>query len=237
MRTPALERGEVHLWHLELGDAPSPDPHDGLDASEAARALRFHFERDRARYVRAHRALRRIVAGYLGTEPLAVRIGVEPGGKPFLEDGDGLAFNLTHSGARGLLAVTRGGPIGVDLEMLGVRLDVANLARSVFTASEIVDLLNGAPAGRERAFLTGWTRKEAYLKALGVGLAAEPSKVHVGLDEARGAIGTEGTGRSAIDVATVLRDRECIASLALAGGWENLRHWRLQEAPAHGSAM
>lgn len=234
---PPLTLGQVHLWHLELGDAPSPDPHAGLDPGETARAMRFHFERDRARYVRAHRALRRILAGYLAREPLAVRIGVEPAGKPFLEEGDGLEFNLTHSGERGLLAVARRGPLGVDLEILAGRGDVVAIARTVFTAPEIDALQACAPAERTRAFLTGWTRKEAYLKALGVGLAAEPSSVHVGVHETRAAIaGASAASHPAIEVATVLRDAECIASLARAGGWESLAHWRLEE-PGSGRAM
>jgi 4'-phosphopantetheinyl transferase len=174
-RILALEGTAVHLravagvdlWWIDL-DSPVPAAATLLSDAEQARASRFAFERDRARFVVGRAALRAILSAHVGmpAEALAFRLG--PHGKPSLPGGPPFSFSNSHG--RGLCAVGGDRELGVDLERLRDVADAAGIARSVFTAEEreAWRMAGGDGAG---AFLRVWTRKEAVLKALGVGLA------------------------------------------------------------------
>ena len=222
----SLPRGEIHLWHLDLGGALPDGVRERLDEAEWGRALRFRFERDRARYVHAHCAMRQVLGGYIGVPGEKVRFEIDPRGKPALAAEFDLGFNLSHSGTFGLLAVGRGAEVGVDIEEIAPRNDLPRLARSVFSAEE-VRALEQVAGDKTLAFLIGWTRKEAYLKALGIGLALEPATVHVDICEEVRRIPVPGaTPGRCVDVATVLRDEQCVAALAVSGGWSRVMHHR-----------
>lgn len=153
-----------------------------LDADERARAARFVFTRDRLRHVAAHALLRRVLARHLGhpadasAETLAARVRyvVAADGKPSLADAaaDGLRFNLSHSGPWVLIAAAAGTDIGVDVEAHAPLPDLAALARTHFAEAENAALARLPGPERSAAFYRIWTRKEAWVKALGTGLAA-----------------------------------------------------------------
>jgi 4'-phosphopantetheinyl transferase len=141
-----------------------------LSPDEVTRANRFHFARDRDAFVSARATLRRILAAYLGVRPLDVRFAYAVSGKPSLASPvRGIEFNLSHSGDLLLLALSRGVPLGVDVEH---RRPTAweDLAPVVFTDSEMRDLWSLPQPQQYDGFLNGWTRKEAYVKARGDGL-------------------------------------------------------------------
>lgn len=156
---------EIYLWRTAL--AAVPDRPETLSSDERERADRFHFERDRIAF-RAGRAwLRAVLAGYLGVPPAAIRFGYGPHGKPHLADRPDLRFNLAHSGGWAALAVATGREVGIDVE--AIRPIAERVERVVFTPAEIA-ALNRLPAEERRlGFYNAWTRKEAYLKALGSG--------------------------------------------------------------------
>jgi 4'-phosphopantetheinyl transferase len=144
-----------------------------LAPDERERAERFHFERLRWRFVVGRGVLRIILAGYLGTAPAGVRIAYGLRGKPRLADGhgDALRFNLAHSGGLALYAVTRGRELGVDLEEVRPLEDAEAIAARYFSAGEAAALGALPHADRLAGFFRCWTRKEAYVKARGEGLA------------------------------------------------------------------
>ncbi len=95
-------------------------------------------------------------------------------GKPLLADetgASGLRFNLTHSHGLALLAVTRGREIGVDVERIRDNLEGEKLAERFFSPREVAALRSLPPELRREAFFHCWTRKEAYIKAVGKGLS------------------------------------------------------------------
>lgn len=170
-----LARDEVHSWCVPL-DAP-PDASAGLYATlsgdERARTARLRFEWDRRRFLVAHGALRKLLGGYLGTDPRRLRFVYNAFGKPALgpEFGSRIGFNLSHSAGIALIAIAAQADIGVDVEHMRARLDYAAVARRFFSAAE-VDQLSGLPRHQQpEAFFRSWTQKEAYLKACGEGLA------------------------------------------------------------------
>jgi 4'-phosphopantetheinyl transferase len=168
--------------YLDLDDRASHDVEPLLCDEERARAAQFRFAPDRRRFVAAHAALRRALAEQIGQRPEALRFTRSAFGKPSLADGPRLHFSLSHSQALGLVAIGRRGPLGVDVEVLRPVPDALELAGRHFTPAEQAALAALPAAEREHAFLVCWTRKEACLKAIGLGLIVPPDRFEVGID-------------------------------------------------------
>jgi len=198
------------LWRVSLATAVDDTGLVLLDANERARAGRFHFERDRGRYVAAHVALRLLLARRTGRDAASLVIEAGPHGKPTLAGAPGCAFSLSHSDELALVAFADDGEIGVDLERVRLLPDLEGLERQCLTLAER-QLLDGlAPADRSRAFLRLWTRKEACLKALGTGLHIEPATFAV--DAAGGA--------QQVCVSTISGPRDLqVIDVEVAPGW------------------
>lgn len=169
--------GEVEVWTVPL-DPPADEVRRSfalLSPDETERALRFHFERHRRRYAVGRGALRTLLGRYLGVDPRAIGFDYGAKGKPFLAAGaDGerprLHFNLSNSDELALVAFATGAELGADLERLRPMPDGIDIAERFFSAGER-QVLAAQPAGeRDLAFFRCWTRKEAYLKAVGDGI-------------------------------------------------------------------
>ena len=167
---PALAAGEVHVYATEQDAPPDPALLELLSPDERERAGRFLAERDRRRYAVARASLRRLLGGYLDQPPAALRFSYGPRGKPSLP-GAGPRFNVTHSGGLALLAFTSAHELGVDVEPLRTIEDAEAIARRFFSPGEAAELRGLAEPERSLAFLRGWTRKEAFIKATGDGLS------------------------------------------------------------------
>lgn len=170
---------DVRLWRVHLDAYAQAVALDGLSPEEEARAARLKHGQDGRRWRAARHALRRIVAEIVNAPPESLVIEPDDLGKPRLHGG-GLQFNLSHSAGEALIGVSRDRAIGVDIEVVHEVLDAEALARSHFTNAERAEWSRAAAAARDRTFLTCWTRKEACVKALGVGLSARPEAVEVG---------------------------------------------------------
>jgi 4'-phosphopantetheinyl transferase len=166
----SIATDEVHLWAWTL-DPASPDPSAHvalLDSQELQRMYKFYFDRDRARYAANHANLRRILGAYLNKLPEQVKLQADSLGKPELAFEDPLAFNLSHSRTIAVLAVANGQPVGVDVEY--VRPIEPEVAARHFSAVELAALNQLQGDAWVTGFYRCWTRKEAILKAEGVGL-------------------------------------------------------------------
>jgi 4'-phosphopantetheinyl transferase len=181
------EAHPVDVWAIGL-DQPEAAL-DGLAAllsdDERRRADRFVFPRDRRRFTVGRAALRTILAGYLGQSPGSIAFSYGPRGKPALARPAGLDFNLAHSHELGLCAVTSGQPVGVDVEWLRPLSDLLRVAETAFSRREVAALLALPERDRPVGFFRCWTRKEAYVKARGDGLALplDSFDVSIGADQ------------------------------------------------------
>ncbi|MET0540854.1 MAG: 4'-phosphopantetheinyl transferase superfamily protein [Variovorax sp.] len=177
---PALD---CALWRVDLDTPPAGDAVRGLSPQENERARRFVFARDRSRYLAAHVALRQTLAGPARRNASQLRFAEGRFGKPRLEATTDLHFNLSHSQGVGLIALGEQGEIGVDVECVRPMDDALALAESYFDAAEREALAATAPGPeRDLAFFRCWTRKEACLKAVGVGLGLDTRSFHVGIE-------------------------------------------------------
>jgi len=182
---PSLRAGECQVWwaspaagHRELLSL--------LDANERGRWSRFRRDEDRARYLVAHALARLVLAGHLGAPAAELgfsaacrHCGGTDHGKRRLRAAGGIEFSLSHSGGRVVLAVARDAALGVDVERLNARRDVAALIPAVLSAAEQHALAALPAAENALAVLRCWTRKEALLKATGDGLAVAPATITV----------------------------------------------------------
>jgi 4'-phosphopantetheinyl transferase len=174
--------GLVRLWRVDLGQAPGEAAVATLSAAERARAARFVFERDRRRYLAAHAALRRLLAETTGIAASDLVSHEGPFGKPYLPGPAAPSFNLSHSGDMALIGIGPPGvEIGVDVEVPRAMSDALELAERHFAPAEIDALRSTPPDQRDHAFLRGWTRKEACLKAIGSGLSIAPHTFDAGI--------------------------------------------------------
>jgi len=183
-----LAAGEVHVWAWTFDRDGSPADADLriLDDFERKRTARFHFPADQVRYSVCHANLRRILASYLGAPPESLIFREGSGGKPELAvDGGSLQFNLSHSKSVAAAAVSIDIEVGVDVE--DIRPIEADVAKRYFSPAENASL--AALAGSEwlAGFYRCWTRKEAILKAEGVGLRTPLDSFDVSLLEGEAA--------------------------------------------------
>jgi 4'-phosphopantetheinyl transferase len=149
----------VDVWLVPLeSESETAFSQRVLSEDEEARAARFHFDHDRVRWIRAHSALRLILAEFLGAAPLELRFVMGPQGKPALVEGGGVEFNLSHSGDWAAIAVARNVPVGVDIERMRENVDMAALLRRLGETA--------IPDTRDELY-RAWTRREATSKAAG----------------------------------------------------------------------
>lgn len=202
---------------LDVSEPRLRELRGSLQPDEQSRAERFVFEVHRRRFVAARGLLREALAAELGIEPKAVRFEYGPRGKPSLVRGldPELRFNVSHSQDRAVFALARGLELGVDIEAVREDIEHAAIASRFFSPMERAALLALPEPARAAAFFTIWTRKEAYVKLLGGGLAIPLDSFEVNLEQPARLLraGREGT--------TELRSLEAppgfVAALALAG--------------------
>ncbi|MBV8453661.1 MAG: 4'-phosphopantetheinyl transferase superfamily protein [Deltaproteobacteria bacterium] len=170
-----LDPGEVDLWLASLDCPPAPlrAMTTALSADETER--KFHFEADRARFIKARAILRDLLSRYLDCTAGEIAFAYEPSGKPRLggikSSTTDLRFNLSHSADAALYAIARGRELGVDIESIRPEMLWGRLANCFFCPSEVVKLHEWPAPQRMFGFFTCWSRKEAYIKARGGGLS------------------------------------------------------------------
>lgn len=163
----------IDVWRLDL--TILDEDWDLLSPDESERATRIVVgeKRDQKAAGRAH--LRRILSRYLDADPKSLRFEYGEHGKPGLAEHLDPRFNLSHSEKVGLVGVTRDVRIGVDVEQARGGRAFSDLAHRFFSVEESVALDELTESERPAAFYRAWTRKEAYLKALGTGLSFPPN--------------------------------------------------------------
>lgn len=222
-----LSAGQVHVWRFSLlADTPTQACYsERLSAEELQRAPRFRFERDRRRFVVRRAILRQLLAGYLNCEARTIQFTTGLFGKPAIEgavESGGVHFSCSHSEDVGLVAVARGRELGLDLEMHRPPDSSLEAVAGFFSPSEREELRRVPSEQWTQVFFDCWTCKEAFVKALGLGLSLPLDRFTVSL--APGAtprlISLDGDFRVAERWAMLSLDvgSECSAALVAEGG-------------------
>ena len=234
--TLALSRDRVHVWMVRLNPTP---PRlqvfwQTLAPDERARAERFHFERDRRRFIAARGQLRMILGRYALVDPTALAFSYGPRGKPFLSHPQrtpAISFNLSHSGELALAAVTHDRSVGVDIEEMRALNDAEGIAERFFSPREYSVFRAIPEQERLEGFYRCWTCKEAYVKATGDGLARPTESFDVAFSRGAAArlLSVEGEADEAArwSMAALEPARGYIGAIAVEGHNWSLACWRL----------
>ncbi len=166
---------EIHVWHaaLDRDERDLARLQATLSADEKARADRFRFAKDKNHYTVARGLLRELLGNYLQEAPAGLEFSYGPHGKPSLAGknaSSGISFNLSHSFGLAVYAFARERDLGIDVERVQAESAGDDIARRFFSPREVSDLHALPAEARTEAFFLCWTRKEAYIKALGTGL-------------------------------------------------------------------
>ena len=167
-----MKADEIHVWsgRIAAGEDCFHELYKSLSRDETEKAARLRFDKHKRSYVICRGLLRSILAGYLGLRPAEILIQYGAQGKPFLQN-QAVRFSVSHSEDRVLFAFCRNCELGIDLEYMRDLPDAEQLARRFFAPSEYIEFCGTSPAIRTEAFFCRWTRKEAYIKAMGQGLS------------------------------------------------------------------
>jgi 4'-phosphopantetheinyl transferase len=210
----------AHVWQVKIDDMQAQRSvlFSLLDADERDRAIRFRFERDRVAYVTMRGMLRVLLGHYLNQDCRKLRFGYNAFGKPYLDAP--LAFNVSRTRSAGLLAFATEEEIGVDIERLRPEIVTDDLARQVLSAAEMNDYT--ASSERSQLFFEVWTRKEAYVKAVGTGLSTPLPSITV-------------LGRSTVDQHSIYQLTadmpEHLAALAVKGSVSRIMQYSGAQCP------
>lgn len=165
------------MWRALCASALNPSSlialKDTLNETELRHACAFRFDMDRTRYIFSHGVLRDVLVRYLTMSPEEILFDANEYGKPFLrsERSNRILFNLSHSGDLAVIAVCLDNLVGVDCELIRPTTDFDLIAERSFTERERIMMNAKGEAEKAWRFYTCWTRKEAYIKAVGKGLS------------------------------------------------------------------
>jgi 4'-phosphopantetheinyl transferase len=184
---PRLPFGEAHVWQTSVSANASLSDwlRELLDPAEQDRLVSFRFEADRRRYAVAHGTLRRVLGAYLGCKPRLVPFSTTRSGKPVLPSAlwqTGLSFSLSHDGDLVLIAVARAARVGVDVQSHDVPLDLDLIAEVGLSSSEQALVAELGHDDRRSHVVQLWARKEAIVKATGLGMAGRPEEIDLSGD-------------------------------------------------------
>jgi len=169
-------QSELHIWRFELSFEYTPYEKwiSILSMEELQRAKNFYFEKHYYQYLATHIIKRLILAKYLDISPKLLEFEKGQWGKPALlktRNSKSIQFNISHSHNLLLVAVTKEDLVGIDVEYHAEKTQIKSLNKAVFSPSEKNFFLKLRDQEKTKAFFRCWTRKEAYLKALGIGMS------------------------------------------------------------------
>ncbi|KPJ67459.1 MAG: hypothetical protein AMJ43_04175 [Coxiella sp. DG_40] len=183
-RFPALKPREAHIWLIAIKDfiLRLDEFQSILSANERKQAQRFLFIQHQERFIVVHGILRQLLANYLSTASKKINFIYDNYGKPKVEN---IRFNISHSQDLALFAFTKYSDVGVDIEFVKKDFDGDNIAHRFFSEYEIQSLSKLPSAKRSSAFFNCWTRKEAFIKAIGKGLSFPLNKFDVDISHSQ----------------------------------------------------
>ena len=239
MHSP-LDPHEVHIWFRNTESATAATVEAArvtLSAGERLRADRFHFAEDCRDYTLAHDLLRRCLSTYRPVEPDAWDFQTDAAGKPSLRSDPTLSFNLSHTRPLVACAIAAGTPVGIDVERTTRLVDAGELAERYFSPFEVASLARCAESAVRPRFLELWTLKEAFVKAVGVGLTMSLDSMSFALDDDHGIVFQPPPGYTASEWHFALFEPAACARMAVAIQAAVPPRFVAREAAAGGPAL
>jgi 4'-phosphopantetheinyl transferase len=230
----SLGDADVHIWmaSIELPDATISRLSAFLSKDELERAARFLHDRHRNKYIAGRAMMRDVISRYVDDGPEDIAFAYLSHGKPELSGelrNSGIEFNLSHSGEVALCAVARNSAVGVDVEHIRELRDMQGLANRFFSSSEAEQLAREQEDQQLASFFRCWTRKEAYVKAIGQGITCPLDSFAVSLTADAPTrllhIDQDSTIAAAWTMVTIIPAQQYVGALATTGKVETVHSW------------
>ncbi len=225
-----LQPRGADVWIAESpseGPIHAPPP-GSISRDEEDTASRFYFERHRHAYRFAHTMLRDVLSRYVGRHPSEIEFRRNRYGKPYLAtcDNEDVRFNMSHSGGVVVIGLALRRRIGIDVELIRPVRDLDAVTDDHFTAAERALMEGRSQPDQLRAFFTCWTRKEAYIKAIGTGLSMPLNTFDTSIPG-----DAPGRGVGACWLSDLTVPDGYAGAVAVESGFEHLRYWKWSFPP------
>ena len=230
-----LSEDEAHIWRvdLDLNESSQGSFLKLLSSDEKNRAQKFRFNKDSQNFIVARGILRSLIGRYLDTNPAEISFHYSEFGKPGIAN-NSLKFNISHSQNLALFAFTKKFNVGVDVEFVNPNFEVKDIATKFFSANEIMNLLALPEQEQTLGFFNCWTRKEAFIKAVGEGLSFPLDKFEVSLEPNKPAklLATDWDQKavSRWSLYSISPGANFVGSLAIEGMIEKVKFWDWQKS-------
>lgn len=224
----------LHIWSVRLSDHNNrlENYWEILSKEEIEKAKAFRFIKDRRCFIIARGVLRNLLGNYLQVDPLHIHFKYGAHGKPYVDHPSMLQFNISHSRNMLLLGFVKTASIGIDVEYTKREIDVKKIAQNFFSREEITSLRAVKEEGQLDAFYNCWTRKEAFIKALGSGLSFPLDQFVVSLDNPGDANLIETKWDSQEKEKWVLKaiqpEEDYVGAVSVKGKITDVRHFKYQ---------
>ena len=230
-----LSEEEAHIWRadLELDECFESSFLKLLSPDEKSRAHKFRFAKDRRNFIIARGILRSLIGKYLEINPAEISFQYSEFGKPSIANNNSLRFNISHSQNIALFAFTKKFNIGVDVEFVNPNIEAKDIANNFFSPNEIKKLLLLPEQQQTLGFFNCWTRKEAFIKAVGEGLSFPLHKFEVSLEPDKPAklLATDWDPKAVSNwsIFSMSPGANFVGSLAIEGLVEKVKFWNWQK--------
>lgn len=231
-----LNEEEAHVWRadLELDECFQSSFLKFLSPDEKKRASRFRFARDNRNFIVARGILRSLIGKYLKINPAEISFHYSEFGKPCIADNHSLQFNISHSQNIALFAFTKKLNVGVDVEFVNPDIEVKDIAAKFFSPNEVMNLLSLPEKEQTLGFFNCWTRKEAFIKAVGEGLSFPLDKFEVSLEPDKPAklLATDWEPKavSKWSIHSMSPGTKFVGSLVIEGQVNQVKFWNWQRS-------
>ena len=226
-----LSGEDAHIWRadLEVDEYIQTSFLKLLSPDEKNRAQKFRFAKDSRNFIVARGILRSLIGKYLEINPAEISFQYNKFGKPGIAYNNSLQFNISHSKNIALFAFTKRFNIGIDVEFVNPNIEVKDIASNFFSTNEITNLLALPDKDQALGFFNCWTRKEAFIKAVGEGLSFPLDKFEVSLEPGKPAklLAThwEPEAVSKWSIYSMSPGANLVGSLAIEGVIEQVKFW------------
>jgi 4'-phosphopantetheinyl transferase len=229
-----LSEDEVHIWRadLDLVESSLSTFLQLLSPDEKNRAQKFRFVGDRHNFIAARGILRSLIGKYLKINSAEISFLYNEFGKPRIANSNPLHFNISHSQNMAVFAFTKRFNIGIDVEFVNPDVEVKEIAANFFSTNEVMNLFALPEKQQTLGFFNCWTRKEAFIKAVGEGLSFPLDTFEVSLEPDKPAklLVTDWHPKavSQWSIYSMSPGANFVGSLAIEGLVEQVKFWNWQ---------
>jgi 4'-phosphopantetheinyl transferase len=226
-----LNDEEAHIWRADLkfNECFQSSFLKLLSTDEKSRAHKFRFAKDSRNFIIARGILRSLIGKYLEINPAEISFQYSEFGKPGIADNHSLQFNISHSQNVALFAFIKKLNVGIDVEFVNQDIEVEDIATKFFSANEVSNLLALPEKQHALGFFNCWTRKEAFIKAVGEGLSFPLDKFEVSLEPDKPAklLATDWEPKavSRWSIYSMSPGPDLVGSLAIEGLVKDVKFW------------